>query len=144
MIQFPLKFEVSATAPSGTANPWTCQADKLPPIPVAIPPEFHGPGGGYSPEDLYGLALLNCLLATLKVYLETGAVAFEALEGKAIVTADKLASEPGFLMSQVEFFLTIRKPSDPEKAKKIADTAIRDSGICNSVKSGKTYHIAIA
>lgn len=144
MVQFPLKFEVFATAPSGMGKPWTCQADKLPPIPVAIPPEFQGPGGGYSPEDLYGLALLNCLLATLKVYLEKGSVAYEALEGKAITTADKLASEPGFLMSQVEFFLTIRKPSDAEKAKKIADMAIRDSGICNSVKSGKTYHIAIA
>ena len=34
---------------------------------TTIPSEFEGPGGGYSPEDFYALALLNCFGATFKV-----------------------------------------------------------------------------
>ena len=70
MIKFPMKFEAEAHATPGASTQWTAQTDLLPPIPSAIPPEFMGPGGGYSPEDLFALALLNCLIATFKVYAE--------------------------------------------------------------------------
>lgn len=143
MVKFPLKFEVQANASSGISSPWSCQTDKLPPILSSIPPEFMGPGGGYSPEDLFALALLNCLIATFKVYAEKSQVQFQALQGKVLLTVDKLPSEPGFAMTQAEIFLTIQGASDKEKTRKLLENAIRDCAVSNSIKTGKTFHIDI-
>lgn len=141
MVKFPMKFEVEATASSGIQSPWTAQTDKLPPIPSAIPPEFTGPGGGYSPEDLFALAVVNCILATFKVYAEKANLEFQSVTGKGILTVDKLAGEAGFGMTHIEITLDIKNSKDPGKAKKIMESAIKDCAVSNSIKSGKTFHI---
>ncbi|EKE07986.1 MAG: hypothetical protein ACD_17C00407G0001, partial [uncultured bacterium] len=53
MIKFPMKFQVQAQAGAGSHTKWDAQTEHLAPISCAIPPEFMGPGGGYSPEDLF-------------------------------------------------------------------------------------------
>lgn len=144
MIKFPMKFEVEANSQAGAATQWTGKAGNLPPIPSAIPPEFMGPGGGYSPEDLFALSLLNCLIATFKVYAEKGAVTFQELKGKANLTVDRIPGETGFSMTQVEVFFDITESSDIEKARKFMDQAIKDCAVSNSIKTGKTFHINIS
>ena len=72
MVQYPLKFSVTAEGVSGMDSTWVTQvpsneADESRSLTAAIPPEFQGPGGGYSPEDFYALALLNCFMATFRV-----------------------------------------------------------------------------
>ncbi len=141
MVKFPMKFEVQATASSGINSPWTAQTDLLPPIPCAIPPEFMGPGGGYSPEDLFALAVVNCIIATFKVYAEKSKLSFESVQGKALLTVDKLPSEPGFGMTQIDITLDIKGALDPDKAKKVMEVSIKDCAVSNSIKSGKTFHI---
>lgn len=138
-----MKFEVEATASPGINTQWTSQTDQLPPIPSAIPPEFMGPGGGYSPEDLFALAVLNCVIATFKVYCEKGKITFEAIHGKAHLTVDKLPSESGFGMTQIDMTLDVRKANDPDKAKKTLELAIKDCAVSNSIKSGKTFHLNV-
>lgn len=137
-----MKFEVQASASSGTNKNWTAQTDLLPPIPSAIPPEFMGPGGGYSPEDLFAISLLNCLIATYKVYCEKSKVSFRDLKGKVILTVDKMI-EHGMAMTHAEIFLDITGASDPEKARTLVDAAIRDCAVSNSIKTGKSFHINI-
>lgn len=144
MIKFPMKFEVQANASCGISSPWTCQSDRLPPILSSIPPEFMGPGGGYSPEDLFALALLNCLIATFKVYCEKGQVQFKEINGKVLLTVDKLHAEPGFAMTQADIFFTIQGASDKEKIRKLMENAIRDCAVSNSIKTGKTFHMDIS
>jgi uncharacterized OsmC-like protein len=144
MVHFPMKFGVQANASSGIASQWTCQTDLLPPIPSAIPLEFMGPGGGYSPEDLFALAVVNCVIATFKVYCEKGKLSFQNIEGKAILTVDKLPSEPGFGMTQIDITLNVNGASDKEKIKKTLETAIKDCAVSNSIKSGKTFHINVS
>ena len=139
-----MKFEVEAQASSGVHSQWISQTDQLPPIPTAIPPEFMGPGGGYSPEDLFALAVLNCVIATFKVYCERAKIAFQSVHGKANLTVDKLPMEAGFGMTQIDITLNIQGPSDPEKAKKTMDLAIKDCAVSNSIKSGKTFHINLS
>jgi uncharacterized OsmC-like protein len=144
MVKFPMKFEVQASASSGIHTPWTSQSDQLPPIPSAIPPEFMGPGGGYSPEDLFALAVLNCVIATFKVYCEKAKITFETIQGKANLTVDKLATEAGFGMTQIDITLNVLGTSDPDKAKKTLELSIKDCAVSNSIKSGKTFHLNVS
>ncbi len=144
MIKFPMSFEASASATSGTSSLWTAQAESLPPIQSAIPTEFMGPGGGYSPEDLFSLSLLNCLIATFKVYCEKSKINFEEIKGKIHLTVDKLSGQSGFAMTQANIFLDVTGASDPEKARKLLDGAIKDCAVSNSIKTGKTFHINIS
>ncbi len=143
MVTFPLKFEVKATATDGVSHPWSAQADKLPPIPSAIPPEFMGPGTGYSPEDLFAIAVLNCLIALFKVYCEKGRVSFHEIQGRAITTIDRQPSEMSFSIVQIEIFLNVTGSSDLVKIRKLLDTAIKDCPVGQSIKSGKTFHISV-
>ncbi len=144
MLKFPMKFEVTSTATSGILSQWTAQADSLPPIPSAIPPEFSGPGGGYSPEDLFGIAILNCLISMYKVYCEKSKITFKSIEGKAIVVVDKSPSEPSFVVTEVNFYIDVAGVSHQEKAKSLFDQAAKDCPLGNSIKAGKTFHINIS
>jgi Predicted redox protein, regulator of disulfide bond formation len=144
MQKFPMKFEVTAAATGGIGNQWTAQADQLPPIPSAIPPEFSGPGGGYSPEDLFGIALLNCLIAMYKVYCEKSKIYFKSIQGKAAVIIDKQPSETSFVVTEVNLYFDISGVSHQEKARALFDQAAKDCPIGNSIRSGKTFHINIS
>lgn len=137
-----MKFEVHAAATPGTHTQWTGQTDLLPPIPSAIPPEFMGPGGGYSPEDLFALSLLNCLIATFKVYAEKSKATFSEIKGKVILTVEKVLPQ-GLAMTQADVFFDITGAADHEKVRKLLDSAIKDCAVSNSIKTGKTFHINI-
>jgi organic hydroperoxide reductase OsmC/OhrA len=141
MIKFPMKFEVQAAAGPGSSSTWSAQTEHLPPISSAIPPEFMGPGGGYSPEDLFALSLLNCLIATFKVYCEKSNLLFQEIKGRVNLTVDKIPGQTGFAMTQADIFFDISGASDPEKGKTLLEKAIKDCAVSNSIKTGKTFHI---
>ena len=92
MAKFPLHFEAQAETGPGISTHWECSSESLPKIKCSIPAEFSGPGGGYSPEDLFGHALINCLIATFKVYAEKSGLSFSKLSAKADVKMDIDAS----------------------------------------------------
>lgn len=144
MIKFPMKFLVTATSSAGSHTQWSAKTETLEPVKSAIPPEFMGPGGGYSPEDLFAMSLLNCLIATFKVYCEKSNITFQELKGKVDLTVDRIPGETGFAMTQAEVFFDVTGTSDPEKAKKLMDGAIKDCAVSNSIKTGKTFHINIS
>ena len=139
MIKFPMHFKVEAKSASGIATNWSAKENHLPPIPSAIPPEFAGPGGGYSPEALFGIAVLNCLIATFKVYCEKSNVQFEELKAKADIKVDKEPAATSFFISQVDIDIQVKGSSDVEKVTKLLDAAIKDCAISNSIKSCKTF-----
>lgn len=139
-----MKFEIQANAPAGISSVWTAQTEHLSPILSAIPPEFSGPGGGYSPEDLFGMSLLNCLIATFKVYCEKSNMSFQEIRGRVTLTVDKISGQSGFAMTQADVFLDIAGASDPEKLRKLLDASIKDCAVSNSIKTGKTFHINIS
>lgn len=143
MIKFPMKFTVESSAGSGIQEKWSCKAGDLPPIPTAIPLEFKGPGGGYSPEEFFALAILNCIMAIFKVYCEKAGIGFREIKGKVELTVDNMASENFIAVTHVDVYLDVIDASDPEKARKIMDSSVKDCIISNSIKSGKTFHITI-
>ena len=140
-MKFPLKFEVREQASEGIGNAWISKAGTLSFIPSAIPAEFMGPGSGYSPEDFFALAVLNCLIATYKVYCEKSKIGFKNLSGKATLIVDR--QNGSLIMAQIDIELHVQGASDPVKAKNLLETAIRDCPIANSIKTGKTFKISV-
>jgi uncharacterized OsmC-like protein len=143
MVQYPLKFSVAAEAVSGVDSTWMTRVPANRPgefreLGAAIPPEFQGPGGGYSPEDFYALALLNCFMATFRVIASKSQLAFRSvrLNGELIVDRDEKGApwmKHFYLSAQVE------GAADPERAKRLLEKTSQSCLILNSVKTEKTF-----
>jgi organic hydroperoxide reductase OsmC/OhrA len=144
MKKFPMKFEVEAQATSGIGSLWTAHVGQLMPITCAIPCEFSGPGGGYTPEDLFALAILNCILATFKVYCERNNNTFTEAKSKAILTLDRNHTENALAMTHADIFIDVKGASNVEKVRHLLDKAVKDCAVSNSIKTGKTFHLTVA
>lgn len=144
MTQLPARFTVQAISRQGIATVWESLAEELEPIVCSIPNEFNGPGGGYSPEDLFALAAINCIIATFKVYAEKSNLTFETVEASAELTVDKHPSENFLSMSQIKIKIEVKKASDPERVKKTLEKSAKDCAVCNSIKTGKTFEINVS
>ncbi|MCP5491869.1 MAG: OsmC family protein [Chlamydiales bacterium] len=142
MIKYPLKFKASAKATPGITNTWTAQAEHNDPIKCAIPPEFMGPGGGYSPEDLYGLALLNCVLATFKVFAEKSNLTFTEVNGTADITIDRGQGGMPWI-SHIALHATLTGASDPAKGEKVLHESKKACIVCNSMKTEVSFEVSV-
>jgi len=138
MIKYPLQFEVSSKSPSGIQTPFEGKAHDLAPITCAVPKEFMGPGGGYSPEDLYALAVVGCLIATFKVFAERAKFAFSEIEGKAKLTIDR-NPEGVPELSKLDLSFTLTGVQDQEQAKKILAESEKYCLISNAIKTEKSF-----
>lgn len=140
MYEYPLVFKVSASAISGVQENWTSTAETDPeqPILMAIPEEFKGPGGAISPEDLYGMALVNCFVATFKVIAEASKFTFEKLDADLSFEVDK--NEKGQpWVARAHMTAKLYGPSSPDKAVRLMEKASQNCLIINSVNTEKTY-----
>ena len=145
MIQYPLTFPVHADAREGTKTKWisrTGAAGEISQIPCAIPPEFSGPGGGYSPEDLFALALVNCFIATFKVIASVSRLEYRKISGDAILTVDRNeAGKPWMAACSFEF--TLEGVTDREKAERLLNKTTSQCLIWNSVHTQKSFKFSI-
>lgn len=141
-MKLPMHFIVKARASSGIGTLFSGSAEGLPEVPCAIPPEFNGPGGGYSPEDLYALALLSCYLATFKVFAEKAQFTFSEIRGSARLIVDR--NPQGITELQtVEVFIELTGVHDKEKAQKIFADSERFCLVSNAIKSQKRFTYSI-
>ena len=139
MIKYPLHFEVHAKTSSGVQTPFEAKAGNLPPIAGAIPKEFGGPGNGYSPEDLFSLAVLSCLIATFEVFAERAGLQFTDISGTAKLTIDRNAQGiPELQKLDINFTLT--GVQDQEKAKTLLIESEKYCLVSNAVKTEKTFN----
>lgn len=134
MAKFPMAFSAKTTARSGINSTWISTAANQPSLELAIPVEFEGQGGGFSPEDLYLLALTNCFVATFKFAAEKSSLTFEDLkvESKLIVDLNS-ANQP--VMKEVHLNTFLINPSNPDRAKRLLTKIEGSCLILNSVKT---------
>jgi organic hydroperoxide reductase OsmC/OhrA len=111
-------------------------------IECAIPPEFEGPGGGASPEDFYVLALLNCFVATFKVFAQKSRVEFREIDARGVLTVDR--DEKGVpWMARFKLSATVYGPSDQDRVMALLEKTSRSCMILNSVKTEKTFEFGV-
>lgn len=143
MVQFPLHFEIEATAKEGIGQTWETKIKDSPPVKATIPVEFGGPGDGYSPEDFFAMGVLNCIIATFKVYCEKGSLHFENLTSSAKATMGKHPTEHCLCITEIEISINVEGSSDADKVKKTLEHSIKECAISNSITSGKTFHLNV-
>lgn len=140
MVQYPLNFYSKAKAGRGIEGLWESRGHEQDqsPIQCAVPKEFQGPGGGYSPEDLYGLALVNCFVATFKVFAERSRLDFETLEVSAHLIVDR--DEAGTpWMKKITLEIELQGVPDSQKALRLLDKTSGQCLIHNSVKTERVF-----
>ena len=133
MINYPVLFQAAAKATSGISSLWQFESQGLL-NGCAIPPEFEGPGGAYSPEDLFAQALTNCFVATFKVYAEKSKLVFQNVDVQTELSVD-LDETKKPIMSQCRLKVSISGCGDVQRAKLIANKAFASGFILNSVKT---------
>ncbi len=139
-MKLPLEFKAVASTLSGIQSTWLVQSNPFE-LTCAIPPEFNGPGGGLSPEDLFAQALTNCLIATFKVYAENSKLTFQDLKVNTQLIVDQNESKKT-VMKLCQFQIQIKNPSNSEKATLLIKKAFESGFILNSVKTELSYQLS--
>ncbi len=133
MIKYPISFFATAESESGIQSQWTIESQNIE-TKCAVPPEFEGPGGAFSPEDLFAQALTNCFVATFKVYAEKSKVHFSNLSVRAELVADMNESKKP-VMKDCILHVKITGCENVERIKTLAQKAFSSGFIINSVKT---------
>lgn len=144
MYNYPIHFALSATAIPGVQENWTTTAEADPdqPVLLAIPEAFSGPGGALSPEELYGMAILNCFIATFKVIAEASKFTFETVDATMDLIVDKnQAGKPWVASTAIT--VRLKAASDPAKAPRLVEKASENCLIMNSVTTVKTLTLEL-
>jgi len=139
MIKYPMHFEVKAKAPSGVQTPFEASGEDFPPIMCAVPKEFNGPGGGYSPEELFAMAVMSCLIATFKVFAEKTKFSFGEISGFAKLIIDRNAQGVPELQ-KLEMNFTLTGVQDQTKAKSLLAEAEKFCLVSNAIKTEKSFN----
>lgn len=136
MSAFPKTFTVESTGPAGVSTLWINQltGKECTPLTMAIPPEFEGPGGTYSPEDLYALSLMNCYLATFKYIAEKSKLNYTNISGQATLSVD-LGENKAPWMERVAVRISLEGCEQKERGLALLIKTKAHCMIINSVKT---------
>ena len=144
MIQYPLQFKFKSHASAGSGSTWKTDSDFNTATVCAIPPEFEGPGGGFSPEDFFGLAVLNCFVATFKVIAEKSKLDFKALEANASLTVDRDEKGAPWMKSMtVQVTLTIDPADQKDRAQRILEKTSQSCIVARSIKTDVQFELSV-
>ncbi|MDF7798804.1 OsmC family protein [Pontiellaceae bacterium B1224] len=83
----------------------TLQCAGKPDIEVATPPEFGGPEGFWTPEDLLTGSVESCIMASALFFLTRGKIGFHAYRSNAVSTMEK--SPSGLIFNGIALEITL-------------------------------------
>ena len=143
MIKYPLNFHTEVKSASGINTTFEGVVENYPAVVCAIPSSFDGPGGGYSPEDLYIMAISSCFIATFKVFAEKSGLIFNEIHANAslIIDRNKLGIPE---LQKVDLIFTLSGVEDQEKANTILAESEKFCLVANASKSEKTFKYVFA
>lgn len=141
MINYPMQFLAKSTTAPGIQSNWEIHSPEAAAA-CCVPPEFEGPGGAFSPEDLYAQALCNCLVATFKVYAQHSQLTFERMNVVARLVVDRDEQKKP-VMKHIAFDVQIKNPSSTERCQLLLKKAFDSGFILNSVKTTREYSLTI-
>jgi peroxiredoxin-like protein len=112
------------------------EAPGLPPLEVASPPEFGGPGGRWSPEHFFVASASACVLLTFTAIADFSKLAVRKASSSARGKLEKIEGE-GFQFTGIDVHLSIEveKEADVARAERLVQKA---DAACLVSKSMKT------
>ncbi len=143
MMSYPMFFNVSAMSQSGIQPTWKSTSQHFPyETLMAIPPEFEGPGGGYSPEDIYAMALTNCFIATFKVFAEKSRLQYKNISIQTSLSVNRNDKGQPW-MDKAVFNIELSGVVQKENARRILEKTSQGCMILNSVMTENIFDFNI-
>ncbi len=142
-MDFPMTFRSYAQAQAGVDKTWLTHSmgQVVRNLPISIPPEFGGPGQGYSPEDLIAFAAANCYVATFQVYARNSKLSFDGILVDVVVTIDQSAQKIPEI-TKLELSVEIIA-ADTDRAQRLAEKVSKNCIVLNALKVEKTFAFAV-
>jgi organic hydroperoxide reductase OsmC/OhrA len=141
MTNLPVEFLSDAKTQNVFDATWEVNSGNYKAV-CAIPTEFGGTGGGFSPEDLFLQSAINCFVGTFKVMAKLSKLNYGELEVKGKLLVDKNDDEK-IVMKSIHLEILISQVDRPDRTETIVVKAIKEGYILNSLKSQLTYSLKI-
>lgn len=133
MKPFPHRYEAQLTeGPGGYA---TVSVPGLPLMQTAPPPEFDGPGDGWSPEHLFLAAIATCYLFTFRSVAHASQLGFITLEVGITGTVDRRDRVTRFTEIVLRPRLTVHGPAGHDQAVRVLEKAERACLVSSSIST---------
>ena len=113
-------------------------AGGLPTLEVAVPPEFKGHEGIWSPEHLLVAAVASCIMNTFLAIAEASKFSFTEYESSARGILEKTDSGYQFTSIEIEAGLTVSKEEAVSKGIRLLQKAEENCFVSRSVKAKVT------
>lgn len=111
------------------------RADGVPQLDVAIPPEFNGHEGIWSPEQLLVGSVASCIMTTFIAIAEASKLEYSAYQSTAHGVLEKTDGGYEFTRITVEATLTVGDDAAVSKAERVLQKAEQNCFISRSVKA---------
>lgn len=141
MDKLPMDFSSEATATGNFDDSWNISSGAAQST-CAIPREFGGSGGGFSPEDLFLQALMNCFVGTFKVYAKVSKINFSKVSVSGKLTVDQDSSKK-ISMKTAVLDIEVFGVDRPDRIETIVAKTLREGFILNSVKTEILHSLRI-
>ncbi|MFA7554295.1 MAG: OsmC family protein [Spongiibacteraceae bacterium] len=144
MQALPHTYSVNISA-SSSSN-LDVNTDKLPPLVVAAPIEFDGPGDQWSPESLLLASVSSCLVLSFRAIAKATGLNWHSIECHTNGVLDKVERQMQFTQFTTVAKLVIATEADKDKAASVLIKAEKTCLVSNSLKaqSHLEYDIVIA
>jgi organic hydroperoxide reductase OsmC/OhrA len=112
-------------------------------VPFAVPREFGGPGGEWTPEHFLAASVGTCVMATFLTIAQMSKLAIKGYESRAVAAMEKTAE--GFRITGVTLAprITVGSDKDRERAQRMIEKAEKMCPISNSLKTGVTLQATV-
>lgn len=141
MHPYPHVYRVSAAG--SQAGLVTVASPGLPDIETAPPPEFDGPGGAWSPENLLCAALADCFILTFRGISRAARLEWLKLECRVEGTLERVEGSAWFTRYANFATLTVPAGSDVAKARALLERAEKGCLISNSLRGVRTLEAEV-
>ncbi|MDZ8118824.1 OsmC family protein [Pontiella agarivorans] len=111
----------------------TAHCEGKPAIDVATPPEFGGPEGFWTPEDLMTAAVESCIMASALFFLNRGKIGFRSYSSHAAGTMEKGPSGLVFSRISVTVTLELEDAAQADAARKALQQAEKTCPLSNTL-----------
>jgi peroxiredoxin-like protein len=121
----PLPHHYRIRLTGGPAGHATLALAGAPPLTVAAPAEFDGPGDAWSPEHLLLASVEACFLLTLRAVAQASRVPFTSLTASAEGTVDRQDGAMRFTEIVLRARMAVPAGTDHERARRVMEKSER-------------------
>ena len=125
------KYEVAVDWKEGKTGETRCEGK--PAIAVATPPEFGGPEGIWTPEDLLTSAVATCIMTSALFFIDRAKIQLRTYKSQATATMEK--TDAGLAITRIAVAVSIELEDMAQEAatRKAVEQAERTCPLSNSL-----------